>query len=58
MFDGEYNALSRDDLKEMLLTHGILDTIKDQARKSSPGAREKVLMFWPNRSIVLVWKMF
>ena len=47
MFDGDYTALSRDDLKSQLRTHGILNDIKmrsddhaDRARKSLEVLRE------------------
>ena len=42
MFDGEYSALSRDELKEMLLTHGILAAIKARADDYAGRARKSL----------------
>ncbi len=42
MFDGEYNALSRDDLRELLTTHGILADIKNRADDYARRARKSL----------------
>ena len=42
MFDGDYGVLSREDLKEMLHTHGILDTIKGHADDYAQRARKSL----------------
>jgi octaprenyl-diphosphate synthase len=42
MFDGEYNALSRDDLRKLLTTHGILADIKNRADDYASRARKSL----------------
>ncbi len=42
MFDGGYTSLSRDDLKSMLIDHGILNTIKDRAADYAERARKSL----------------
>jgi len=42
MFDGEYRAISREDLKSQLVDHGILDSIKHRASSHAEAARKSL----------------
>jgi octaprenyl-diphosphate synthase len=42
MFDGEYEVILRDELKELLLSHGILDKIRARADEHAHRARKSL----------------
>ncbi len=45
MFDGEYNAISREEIKSLLIEHGVLEKIKNRADDYADRARKSLEIF-------------